>query len=62
MLLSHIDITPTIQVENTTIGLELGAPCEKSKKIAFHELRESPENRQKGLEAVKNILDSKSTS
>ncbi|XP_058988129.1 alpha-tocopherol transfer protein-like isoform X1 [Musca domestica] len=46
-----------VTVDNYTLEFELGEPTEKTKEVALRELRETPENRQKGLEELNKLLD-----
>ncbi|XP_061390229.1 alpha-tocopherol transfer protein-like [Musca vetustissima] len=46
-----------VTVDNYTLEFDLGEPSEKTKEVALRELRETPENRQKGLEELKKLLD-----
>lgn len=48
-----------VTVDNYTLEFELGEPTEKTKEVALRELRETPENRQKGLEELNKLLDGK---
>lgn len=48
-----------VTVDNYTLEFELGEPSERTKQVALNELRETPENRQKGLEELNKLLDSK---
>uniref|UniRef100_A0A1A9X071 CRAL-TRIO domain-containing protein n=1 Tax=Glossina brevipalpis TaxID=37001 RepID=A0A1A9X071_9MUSC len=56
-MLSVVDVTPCIQVGNVKLSLELGEPSARSKEVAQRELRECPENREKGLQEIKKLLD-----
>ncbi|KAI9578959.1 alpha-tocopherol transfer protein-like [Glossina fuscipes] len=56
MLLSG-EVSPYIQVGEMKLSLELGEPCARSKEVAQRELRETPENREKGLQEIKKLLD-----
>ncbi|XP_050531277.1 alpha-tocopherol transfer protein-like [Daktulosphaira vitifoliae] len=58
MLLTGIDYTPSIQIDNFTITLEIYDNLSPEiKKLAETELRETPENKKNGIDKLRQLLE-----
>lgn len=55
-MLSELDSLPSIQVGDYTLRFELDELSPKSQEIAAKELRESPENKAKGINELRELL------
>ncbi|KAI8121596.1 hypothetical protein FF38_04063 [Lucilia cuprina] len=56
-MITEIEEVPAIMVGDYKLQFELGEPCERTKEVALRELRETPENIQKGTAELKKLLD-----
>lgn len=56
-MLSELDSLPSIQVGDYTLRFELDELSEKSQEIAARELRENPENKEKGIKELRALLE-----
>lgn len=55
-MLSELDSLPSIQVGDYTLRFELDELSPKAQEIAAKELRENPENKEKGIKELRELL------
>lgn len=56
-MLSDIAELPAVKLGDFVLQFELGDPTEHAQEVALRELRETPENKQRGVEQLKKLLE-----